>query len=93
MKVKTINGPIAMRLTPAGNEIHALIEIHRIDPESMEAHRNYLQDLLADYVAETQGDWDRSIVDDFSSDVHRFWLIKLIASELGSLIDSLRQAA
>ncbi|MGH8503037.1 MAG: glutamate synthase large subunit [Gammaproteobacteria bacterium] len=72
---------------------HELIEIHRIDPENMEAHRNYLQELLAEYVAETESDWGRAILDDFSSFVHRFWLIKPIASELGSLIDNLRQAA
>jgi glutamate synthase (NADPH/NADH) large chain len=72
---------------------HELIEIHRIDPENMEAHRNYLQDLLVEYVAETRSDWGRQILEDFSSFVHRFWLIKPVASELGSLIDNLRQAA
>jgi glutamate synthase (NADPH) large chain len=72
---------------------HVLIEIHQIDPENIETHRNYLQDLLAEYIAETDSDWGRSILEDFSSYVNRFWLIKPTASKLGSLIDNLRHAA
>ena len=72
---------------------HELIEIHRINAESMEAHRTYLQELLTEYVAETQSDWGRTILHDFSRFVHRFWLVKPIAVRLETLIDSLRRAA
>lgn len=56
-------------------------------PESVEAHRSYLQDLRAEYVLGS-----RTILDGLASYVHRFRLIKPIASELGSLIENLRQA-
>jgi len=36
-----------------------LIDIHRIDSENMEAHCNYLHELLTEYVAETESDWGR----------------------------------
>jgi glutamate synthase (NADPH/NADH) large chain len=92
-----MTGGFALVLDEGNNFVdrynHELIEIHRIDPERMETHRNYLQDLLAEHVTETKSEWGRGILEDFSSYVHRFWLIKPIASELGSLIDNLRQAA
>ncbi len=72
---------------------HELIEIHRIDTEQMEAHRSYLRNLLAEYVAETGSEWGKAILNDFSGYLRRFWLIKPKASELESLIENLRQAA
>ena len=70
-----------------------LIEIQRIDPEYMEAHQNYLQDLLEEYVRETHSEWGQTIVEDFSRYLPRFWLVKPKAAELKSLIENLRQAA
>jgi len=44
-------------------------------------------------VSETQSEWGRTIVEDFTSYLSRFWLVKPKAAELNSLIDNLRQAA
>jgi len=70
-----------------------LIDMHRLDTEYMEAHRNYLEDLLREYVAETESDWGREILEHFDTWLHHFWLVKPKASELRSLIANLRQAA
>jgi len=70
-----------------------LIDMHRVDTEYMEAHRNYLEDLLREYVTETESDWGQEILEDFDSFLHHFWLVKPKASELRSLIANLRQAA
>jgi glutamate synthase (NADPH/NADH) large chain len=70
-----------------------LIEIRRMDTSFMDAHQGYLQNLLKEYVSETESEWGREIVEDFYRYLHRFWLIKPKASELKSLIANLRQAA
>ncbi len=61
-----MTGGFALVLDRANNFVdrynHELIEIHRIDPENMEAHRNYLQELLTEYVTETDSDWGRAIL-------------------------------
>ncbi len=72
---------------------HELVETYRLDPEFMEAHRNYLQELLQEYVSETGSQWGQTILDDFFSYLHKFWLVKPKAAELESLIQNLRQAA
>ena len=72
---------------------HELIDIHRIHTELMEAHANYLVALLEEFVAETESDWGLSILDDFDEMVRKFWLVKPKATELTSLLDTLREAA
>jgi glutamate synthase (NADPH/NADH) large chain len=72
---------------------HELIEIHRITPESMEAHLHHLRTLLARHVELTGSEWAERIQDDYRSFLHKFWLVKPKAAEIGSLIESLRRAA
>jgi glutamate synthase (NADPH/NADH) large chain len=72
---------------------HELIDIHRIHTESMEAHSNYLQDLIEEFVAETRSHWGQSVLDNYNDLVGKFWLVKPKASDLQTLIDTLRQAA
>ncbi|MCC5794727.1 MAG: glutamate synthase large subunit [Chromatiales bacterium] len=72
---------------------HELIDIHRITPESMEAHLHHLRGLIETHVALTGSAWGQEILDDFRAYLGRFWLVKPKAAELGSLIESLRQAA
>ncbi|MGI9301937.1 MAG: glutamate synthase-related protein, partial [Gammaproteobacteria bacterium] len=72
---------------------HELIEIQRLHQEHMEAHRNYLHDLIVEYVVETGSDWGHELLGDFSRYVHQYWLVKPKATELESLIDNLRRAA
>ncbi len=72
---------------------HDLIDIHRIKPESMEAQRHHLKSFIELHVSCTGSEWGREILDDFRSFLPKFWVVKPKAAELGSLIDSLRQAA
>jgi glutamate synthase (NADPH/NADH) large chain len=72
---------------------HELIDIHRVHTEVMEAHSNYLQGLVASFVAETGSAWGRTVLDEFDDMVRKFWLVKPRAAELSSLLDTLREAA
>ena len=72
---------------------HELIDIHRVTPETMEAHLHHLRGLLEMHTRETGSVWGREILDDFRSYLPKFWLVKPKAADLASLIDSLRRAA
>ena len=72
---------------------HELIDIHRISPESMEAHLHHLRSMLVNYVAETGSAWGEMILEDYRTFLPKFWVVKPKAAELGSLIESLRRAA
>ncbi len=72
---------------------HELIDIHRVATEYMEPQRNYLLELIEDYVAETGSAWGQAILDDFRYYASRFWLIKPKAADLKSLVGALREAA
>ena len=72
---------------------HELIDIHRIHTEIMEAHANYLLAMIEEFVAETGSRWGRSLLENFDDIVRKFWLAKPKATELGSLLNTLRQAA
>ena len=70
-----------------------LIDIHRVNPESMEAHVHHLRGLIFEHRELTGSEWADAILDDYRAFLTRFWLVKPKAAELGSLIQSLRQAA
>ena len=72
---------------------HELIDIHRVQSESMEAHRNYLKSMIREYVRETGSAWGQEILDNFRDYSRRFWLVKPKAADLQSILDTLRQAA
>ena len=72
---------------------HQLIDIHRVTPESMEAHLHHLRALIMRHVETTGSEWGDIILDDYRSFLPKFWVVKPKAAELGSLIQSLRQAA
>lgn len=72
---------------------HELIDIHRITPEAMEGHRNFLRHLIEDYVAETGSEWGQEILNDFRGFLGKFWLVKPKAAELSDLLTSLKSAA
>ena len=72
---------------------HELIDIHRITPESMEAHLHHLRALIMKHVEKTGSVWGDQILDDYRTFLPKFWVVKPKAAELGSLIESLRQAA
>ncbi|MCI0517253.1 MAG: glutamate synthase large subunit [Woeseiaceae bacterium] len=72
---------------------HELIDIHRIASESMEVHLHHLRSLIMEHVHHTESAWGRAILDDYRTFLPKFWVVKPKAAELGSLIESLRQAA
>ena len=72
---------------------HELIDIHRITPESMEAHLHHLRSLVLAHVDQTGSVWGGAIIEDYRTFLSKFWVVKPKAAELGSLIASLRQAA
>ncbi|MDH4055239.1 MAG: glutamate synthase large subunit [Gammaproteobacteria bacterium] len=72
---------------------HELIDIHRITPESMETNLHHLRALISGHVAYTGSVWGTRILDDFRTFLPKFWVVKPKATELDSLIESLRRAA
>jgi len=72
---------------------HELIDIHRITPETMEAHLHHLRSLVSQHVEATGSEWGGQILEDYRTFMQKFWVVKPKAAELGSLIASLRQAA
>jgi glutamate synthase (NADPH/NADH) large chain len=53
----------------------------------MEPQRNYLLELIEDYVAETGSAWGQAILDDFRRYyASRFWLVKPKAADLNGNI-------
>ena len=72
---------------------HELIDIHRITPESMEAYLHHLRSLIIEHVEFTGSEWGRTILNDYRTFLPKFWVVKPKAAELGSLIESLSQAA
>jgi len=72
---------------------HELIDIHRITPESMEAYLHHLRSLIIEHVEFTGSEWGQTILNDYRTFLPKFWVVKPKAAELGSLIESLSQAA
>jgi glutamate synthase (NADPH/NADH) large chain len=72
---------------------HELIEIERIGTEHMEAYRNYLRDLVEEFVAETGSARGQAILDNFSDMIGKFWLVKPKALTLESLIEDMKRRA
>jgi glutamate synthase (NADPH) large chain len=72
---------------------HELIDIHRIRSESMETHRNFLLEMIREFVAETGSVWGQEVLKNFRDYVGKFWLIKPRAASLQTILDTLRAAA
>ena len=69
---------------------HELVDIHRIDTESMETYQSHLLDVLAEYVQETDSEWGQELIEEFYDYRGRFWLVKPKAASLNSLLASTR---
>ncbi|MEW6729426.1 MAG: glutamate synthase-related protein, partial [Pseudomonadota bacterium] len=72
---------------------HELIDIHRLVPAQMEAHRQHLRGILEQHLAETGSPRAREILAHFEEWIGKFWLIKPKAAELSQLLDTLASAA
>jgi glutamate synthase (NADPH/NADH) large chain len=69
------------------------VDIHRVVPENMEAHRNHLRDVVSEFVNETGSQRGQFILDNFADCVGKFWLVKPTAAKLESLLQDLQKAA
>ena len=72
---------------------HGLIDIHRITPESMEAHLHHLRSLIQEHVQYTGSVWGSELLEEYRTFLPKFWVVKPKAAALDSLIESLREAA
>jgi glutamate synthase (NADPH/NADH) large chain len=72
---------------------HELIDIHRIQQESMNAHRHHLRGLIEQFTQETGSTWGREILENFRDYAGQFWLVKPKAANLQEVLDTLRRAA
>ncbi len=72
---------------------HELIDTYRLMPEAMESYAGFLQDMIEKHVAATGSVRGAEILEDFTDYLPSFWMIKPKASDLETLIDSLRAAA
>ena len=59
----------------------------------MEAHLHHLRSLIMRHVELTGSEWGEEIIEDFRTYLPKFWVVKPKATELSSLIESLREAA
>lgn len=53
-----------------------LIEAIRIDTDETELERIYLKNLLRDYVAHTDSENAKEILEHFRSEIRNFWMVK-----------------
>ncbi len=72
---------------------HELIDVHRVTPEHMEAHRDYLRSIIETFVEATGSPWGKTILENFSDYAGKFWLVKPKAAEIDTLLDTLERAA
>ena len=68
-----------------------LVEIQRINSESLEPYRNHLRNNIRKFIGETGSSWGQHLLDNWSDYVGKFWLVKPKASNLDSLLDNIKQ--
>jgi len=72
---------------------HELVEICRINTESVEAYRRHLRGIIAHFNRVTGSPWGQKILDNFDDHLGMFWLVKPKAANLAGLLDSVRSRA
>jgi len=70
---------------------HELIEIHRINREALEGHRNHLRGIIEEFVAETESAWGQELLSNFDDYIGKFWLVKPKAASVGQLLENVKQ--
>ncbi|MEE4202555.1 MAG: glutamate synthase large subunit [Halieaceae bacterium] len=68
-----------------------LVGIHRVNGESMEAHRRFLRDNIREFVAETGSAWGAHLLEEFEDYVGKFWLITPKAADFDKLLTRFRE--
>ncbi|WNO08188.1 glutamate synthase large subunit [Teredinibacter sp. KSP-S5-2] len=70
---------------------HELVEITRVNTETLEAHRNHLRGVIEEFVAETESEWGKTLLEKFNDYVGKFWLVKPKATNLDTLLNSVKK--
>ncbi len=70
---------------------HELVDITRINTESLEAHRNHLRSVIEEFVTETDSQWGKHLLDNFGSYIGKFWLVKPRAANLEKMLHSVKR--
>lgn len=68
-----------------------LVDIHRVDAEALEAHRNHLRGVIEEFTRETESEWGQYLLTNFDDYVGKFWLVKPKAAGLMGLLDSFKR--
>ncbi|WP_051282690.1 glutamate synthase large subunit [Silanimonas lenta] len=72
---------------------HELVDIHRLEAESMEHHLQHLRALLRTHAQFAGSALARGLLEDFREVIGKFWLVKPKAASLDSLVAALKRAA
>jgi glutamate synthase (NADPH/NADH) large chain len=75
------------------DRINQDVDIQRIVPEHMEAHRNHLREVIEEFVKETGSERGQHILDNFADCIGKFWIVKPKAAALESLLEDLQRRA
>ncbi len=71
---------------------HELVDIHRINTETMEAYKNHLRSVIIEFTRETGSAWGQEIIDNLEDYIGSFWLVKPKAASLGELLNNMRNS-
>lgn len=69
---------------------HELVDMQPIESEALNDHQIYLRDLIKEFAEETGSAWGQELVQNFSSWLGKFWLVKPKAAGVESLIANLQ---
>ena len=69
------------------------VDIEGMQAEGMDAHRRYLRSMIEEYVEATGSTWGQEVLNNINSWIAHFWLVKPKASQTGTLLETLRDAA
>lgn len=72
---------------------HELVDILRMEPESMEHHLQHLRQLLRTHAQVAGSAQARDLLENFREVIGKFWLVKPKAASLDSLVAALKRAA
>ena len=68
-----------------------LVEIQRVNTESLEAYRHHLRSNIREFVSETGSKWGQHILDNFADYIGKFWMVKPKAASLDALLANTKQ--
>jgi len=70
---------------------HELVEISRINTLQLEEYRHHLCGIIEEYVDETESGWGRHLLENFARYAGKFWMVKPKASNLNTLLNSVKK--